>query len=67
MRRSTDRLLTTHTGGLPRPEDLLAMLAGRDCGFATFGRSNLVEPETAGAKLAVMAEGARLASAQLWR
>jgi 5-methyltetrahydropteroyltriglutamate--homocysteine methyltransferase len=43
------------------------VIAGSDCGFATFGRSNLVEPEIAWAKLAAMAEGARLASAQLWR
>jgi len=43
------------------------VIAGSDCGFATFGRSNLVEPEIAWAKFASMAEGARLASAQLWR
>ena len=43
------------------------VIAGSDCGFATFGRSNLVEPEIAWAKLKSMAEGARLASAQLWR
>jgi len=44
------------------------VIAGTDCGFATFARSNLqVEPEIAWAKFAAMAEGARLASAQLWR
>jgi len=44
------------------------VIAGTDCGFATFARSNLqVEPEIAWAKLRSMAEGARLASAQLWR
>jgi 5-methyltetrahydropteroyltriglutamate--homocysteine methyltransferase len=43
------------------------VIAGTDCGFATFGRSNLVEPEIAWAKLTSMVEGARLASAQLWR
>jgi 5-methyltetrahydropteroyltriglutamate--homocysteine methyltransferase len=44
------------------------VLAGSDCGFATFARSvNQVEPEIAWAKLAAMAEGARLASATLWR
>jgi hypothetical protein len=32
-----------------------------------FGRSNLVEPEIAWAKLKLMAGGARLASEQLWR
>jgi len=44
------------------------VIAGTDCGFATFGRSTLqVEPEIAWAKFTSMAEGARLASQQLWR
>lgn len=30
MKRSTNRILTTHTGSLPRPDDLAAMLEGRD-------------------------------------
>jgi 5-methyltetrahydropteroyltriglutamate--homocysteine methyltransferase len=43
------------------------VLAGTDCGFATFARSvNQVEPEIAWAKFRAMAEGARLASQQLW-
>ena len=29
MLRSTDRMLTTHVGSLPRPADLLAMAAGQ--------------------------------------
>ena len=29
MKRSHDRILTTHTGSLPRPDDLLAMMASR--------------------------------------
>ncbi len=32
MKRSTDRLLTTHTGSLPRPKDLLALLQDREEG-----------------------------------
>ena len=32
MKRSTDRILTTHTGSLPRPDDLLAMLQAREQG-----------------------------------
>jgi 5-methyltetrahydropteroyltriglutamate--homocysteine methyltransferase len=32
MRRSTDRILTTHTGSLPRPADLLEELMRRDRG-----------------------------------
>jgi 5-methyltetrahydropteroyltriglutamate--homocysteine methyltransferase len=44
------------------------VIAGSDCGFATFARSQaLVEPEIAWAKIRVMAEGAGLASSQLWK
>jgi len=44
------------------------VIAGTDCGFATFARSVAqVEPEIAWTKFRAMAEGARLASAQLWR
>jgi 5-methyltetrahydropteroyltriglutamate--homocysteine methyltransferase len=44
------------------------VIAGTDCGFATFARSVLqVEPEIAWAKFRAMADGARIASAQLWR
>jgi 5-methyltetrahydropteroyltriglutamate--homocysteine methyltransferase len=32
MQRSTDRILTTHVGSLPRPEDLRLMLIARDDG-----------------------------------
>jgi len=60
LKRSTERILTTHTGSLPRPPDLLGMLEA-------LGRSNLVEPDIAWAKLKSMAEGARLSSEQLWR
>ncbi len=34
MKRSTDRILTTHTGSLPRPDDLLAMLQRKESGAA---------------------------------
>ena len=44
------------------------VIAGSDCGFGTFARATpQVEPEIVWAKLAAMAEGARLASAILWR
>jgi 5-methyltetrahydropteroyltriglutamate--homocysteine methyltransferase len=42
------------------------VLAGTDCGFATFATSSTVDPQVAWAKLAAMAEGARLASQALW-
>ncbi len=32
MKRSTDRILTTHTGSLPRPKDLLGLLRDREEG-----------------------------------
>jgi 5-methyltetrahydropteroyltriglutamate--homocysteine methyltransferase len=34
MKRSVDRILTTHTGSLPRPPDLTAMLEALDTGAA---------------------------------
>jgi 5-methyltetrahydropteroyltriglutamate--homocysteine methyltransferase len=44
------------------------VIAGSDCGFGTFARAHpQVEPEIVWEKLAAMAEGARLASAMLWK
>ncbi len=44
------------------------VIAGSDCGFGTFARSNpQVEPAIVWAKLKAMADGARLATAELWR
>ena len=34
MKRSTDRILTTHVGSLPRPDNLREMLVARDEGQA---------------------------------
>jgi 5-methyltetrahydropteroyltriglutamate--homocysteine methyltransferase len=42
------------------------VIAGTDCGFATSATSRLVKPEITWAKLASLAEGARLASGHLW-
>jgi methionine synthase II (cobalamin-independent) len=50
MQRSSGRLLTTHIGSLPRPEDLPPR----------------VHPEIMWAKFEAMVEGARLASNELW-
>jgi 5-methyltetrahydropteroyltriglutamate--homocysteine methyltransferase len=44
-----------------------SVIAGTDCGFATIADSTIVDPRIAWAKLAAMAEGARLASDRLWR
>jgi 5-methyltetrahydropteroyltriglutamate--homocysteine methyltransferase len=44
------------------------VVAGTDCGFATFaGQQSMVVPSIAWAKLAALAEGARIASDRLWR
>ncbi len=42
------------------------VIAGSDCGFSTFAGFGPVDPDVAYMKLAAMAEGARLASKQLW-
>jgi len=42
------------------------VVAGTDCGFATFAGFSAVVPDVAYAKLASLAEGARLASEELW-
>jgi 5-methyltetrahydropteroyltriglutamate--homocysteine methyltransferase len=43
------------------------VVAGTDCGFATFAaQNNAVVPSIAWAKLAALAEGARIASDRLW-
>ena len=42
------------------------VIAGTDCGFSTMAGRSAVVPEVAYAKLASLAEGARLASARLW-
>jgi len=42
------------------------VIAGSDCGFATFAGFGAVDGEIAYAKLASMAEGARIASERLW-
>ena len=34
MKRSTDRILTTHTGSLPRPTDLVDMVQAKETGAA---------------------------------
>jgi 5-methyltetrahydropteroyltriglutamate--homocysteine methyltransferase len=42
------------------------VIAGTDCGFATFAGIAEVDPQITWAKFQAMAEGARIASAQLW-
>jgi 5-methyltetrahydropteroyltriglutamate--homocysteine methyltransferase len=42
------------------------VMAGTDCGFETFADLLHVDPAITWAKLEAMAQGAELASAQLW-
>ena len=42
------------------------VIAGTDCGFATFAERPAVDPEIAWAKLASLVKGAAMASEQLW-
>jgi 5-methyltetrahydropteroyltriglutamate--homocysteine methyltransferase len=42
------------------------VIAGADCGFASFAGSNEVHPSIIWAKFAALAEGARIASRRLW-
>ncbi len=60
MKQSTQKILTTHTGSLPRPADLQQMLEARD-------RGDQVDPDITWAKLASMVEGAQIVSGRLWQ
>jgi hypothetical protein len=42
------------------------VIAGTDCGFATFSGALTVDPDITWAKLAAMVEGAQIASDRLW-
>jgi hypothetical protein len=53
MRASTDHVLTSHVGSLPRPDSLIAAKHAHD-------------PPIAWAKLESLAQGAALASRALW-
>jgi 5-methyltetrahydropteroyltriglutamate--homocysteine methyltransferase len=43
------------------------VIAGSDCGFATFASSKEVHPSIVWAKMQAMTEGARMASKELWK
>jgi 5-methyltetrahydropteroyltriglutamate--homocysteine methyltransferase len=56
-----DRILRyAHTVGREK------VIAGTDCGFATFADSTPVDPDVAWAKLRALSEGADMASRELW-
>ena len=94
MKRSTDRILVTHAGSLPRPDDLIEAYRERASEDATAGRlgqavENVVSQQAdvgvdvvndgefgkpmtqavdygAWATYVALADGAELASEQLW-
>jgi 5-methyltetrahydropteroyltriglutamate--homocysteine methyltransferase len=43
------------------------VIAGSDCGYGTWVGQAAVDPDIVWAKLATLAEGARLASSEFWR
>ena len=43
------------------------VIAGADCGFASFAATSEVHPSVVWVKLAALSEGARIASRELWR
>ena len=43
------------------------VMIGNDCGFASQAGTREIDPRVGWAKFAALAEGARLASAQLWK
>ncbi|HLF72038.1 MAG TPA: hypothetical protein VI759_07795 [Dehalococcoidia bacterium] len=60
MKTSTDRMLTTHIGSLPRPPALLAAMRAHEAGL------NEIHESVAWAKLEALAQGAKLAAKELW-
>ena len=59
-------LVAQRIGNLARVVGRENVIAGTDCGFGTIAGSSAVDGKVAWAKLKSMAEGARLASQQLW-
>jgi 5-methyltetrahydropteroyltriglutamate--homocysteine methyltransferase len=42
------------------------IIAGSDCGFATFATSHEIHPSIVWAKLGALTDGARIATKELW-
>jgi 5-methyltetrahydropteroyltriglutamate--homocysteine methyltransferase len=59
-------LVAQRIGNVARVVGRENVIAGTDCGFATMAGASRVDPEIAWAKFKSMAEGARIASKQLW-
>jgi 5-methyltetrahydropteroyltriglutamate--homocysteine methyltransferase len=54
MKTSTDRILTTHTGSLPRPKPLIELILGREKGDAV--AADVFEAATAKAVDGIVAQ-----------
>ena len=81
MKRSPDRILTTHCGSLARPRDLLelmdAKLNGKPSDLEAYARRvrsavhevvrKQLQCDVVWAKFQAMAAGARLATKKLWQ
>ncbi|MGH2461943.1 MAG: cobalamin-independent methionine synthase II family protein [Chloroflexota bacterium] len=61
------RLVADRIGRFARLVGRENVIAGTDCGFSTFAGFLTVDPQITWLKLAALAEGAQLASAELWR
>ncbi|MGA2409228.1 MAG: cobalamin-independent methionine synthase II family protein [Candidatus Binataceae bacterium] len=59
-------LIAQRIGNIARVVGAENVIAGTDCGFATVAGYTPVEPKITWAKFAAMAEGARLATDELW-
>jgi 5-methyltetrahydropteroyltriglutamate--homocysteine methyltransferase len=59
-------LVAQRIGNLARVVGRENVIAGTDCGFGTMAGSSRVDPAIAWAKFKSIAEGARIASKQLW-
>jgi hypothetical protein len=74
LRLSTERILITHVGSLPRSGEVVELLykkdqviAGVDCGFGSFAGYSRVDPAIVCKKLRTLADGAALATEELWQ
>ena len=72
MNRSTDRFLTTHTGSLPRPEDLIRTMFAKEEGVpvdaaALAQRVALAVEEVVGSRQAPGVRGQKAVDASIHR
>ena len=59
-------LIAERIGRFARAVGRENIIAGADCGFATFAGSTEIHPSVVWAKFEALAEGARIATKELW-